>query len=535
MALRSPHRWRDFEFSFTQQVLVGMAVAGGAALLQLAFWDFLRPLVWILFYPAAFIAASLGGLVAGMASGICAIAFVGVVFIEPAFSLSLDKLGELHTALIFLPVVYLIGDLRERYLQARRELASALQDSERERAKIATLYERSLQLEDFKFTTLADALPQIVWATDAAGKNIYFNDAWMRYTGLSLAESLGDGWNTPFHPEDQQRAWAAWARATQQLAEYALEVRLRAADGSYRWWLIRGIPFKNAAGEIMKWFGTCTDIHDLKGALNALAEEKSRLQTVFDSSPDGLAIVGRDGQLVLCNRKFANYFGFDTPDEMPHSYTALFSMLVVSTADGRALPMERAPMARALAGETVNSEEIHFRDKTSGRSWYGSHSVMPIRDEQRGITSVVVSVRDVTRRLEGEMQLRTLVAEQSLILESGVVGIARVRDRRFVWVNQAFADNFGYSVNELVGQSSRMLYGDAKEFSEFGTKMNQADYGGHQLRDVLKLQRKDGSMGWFVVGGGPVAEGSQDFIWVSVDVTPALRGRPGPGEPPASA
>src|SRR6185436_7410078 len=70
--------------------------------------------------------------------------------------------------------------------------------------------------------------------------------------------------NRPFHPDDQQRAWNAWQHATATVGTYALECRLRRADGAYRWWLIRGVPLQDTTGHVLKWFGTCTDIHDLK-------------------------------------------------------------------------------------------------------------------------------------------------------------------------------------------------------------------------------------------------------------------------------
>lgn len=115
-----------------------------------------------------------------------------------------------------------------------------------------------------EFRLLAEAMPQIVWATDADGRNTFFNQQWVEYTGLSMEESSGDGWNKPFHPDDQQRAWDAWQQAINHNATYSLECRLRRADGQYRWWLIRGVPVNNETGAIAKWFGTCTDIQDIK-------------------------------------------------------------------------------------------------------------------------------------------------------------------------------------------------------------------------------------------------------------------------------
>ncbi len=114
--------------------------------------------------------------------------------------------------------------------------------------------------------TLAEAVPQIVWATTPDGKNVYLNRQWMAYTGLALEESLGDGWIKPFHPDDRERAWQAWQQAISGAATYSLECRLRRADGQYRWWLVRGEPLRDEIGRTLKWFGTCTDIHDLKVA-----------------------------------------------------------------------------------------------------------------------------------------------------------------------------------------------------------------------------------------------------------------------------
>ena len=116
--------------------------------------------------------------------------------------------------------------------------------TERKRAQEA------LQRSEREFRELAESMPQIVWATRADGWNIYFNQQWVDYTGLTLEESYGEGWITPFHPDDRQRAWDAWQRATQHRDTYSLECRLRRADGVYRWWLIRGVPLLGANGEI---------------------------------------------------------------------------------------------------------------------------------------------------------------------------------------------------------------------------------------------------------------------------------------------
>ena len=136
----------------------------------------------------------------------------------------------------------------------------------------------AVRASEAEFRLLTEAMPQIVWITRPDGANTYFNQRWMDYTGLTLEESSGDGWTKPFHPDDKPLAWQAWQNATATGGTYSIECRLRGADATYRWWLIRGVPVKDASGNILKWFGTCTDIDALKQGEARLRESEGLLR-----------------------------------------------------------------------------------------------------------------------------------------------------------------------------------------------------------------------------------------------------------------
>jgi PAS domain S-box-containing protein len=174
--------------------------------------------------------------------------------------------------------------------------------------------ERALRQSEAEFRTLAEAMPHIVWATNAEGENIYFNQRWMNYTGLTLEESLGRGWNKPFHPEDQQRAWTAWQKAVTGMDDYSLECRLRRADGVYGWWWILGTPVRAADGTILKWFGTCTDITERKQMEDSRRASEARYRTLFDYAPDGIVVVDAKGYYLDVNASICQMLGY-TRDE----------------------------------------------------------------------------------------------------------------------------------------------------------------------------------------------------------------------------
>ncbi|HEU5099867.1 MAG TPA: ATP-binding protein, partial [Roseiflexaceae bacterium] len=151
--------------------------------------------------------------------------------------------------------------------------------SERERANLA------LRASEQRYRELADAMPLVVWTARPDGAMDYYNQRWFDYTGLTLKQSQGQGWQLAMHPDELQQSIQHWNTAVESGQPYESEYRWKSADGHYRWHLSRAVPVRDPAGQIAYWVGSGTDIEAQKQA-----EDRQRLlaeiSVLLVSSPD---------------------------------------------------------------------------------------------------------------------------------------------------------------------------------------------------------------------------------------------------------
>jgi PAS domain S-box-containing protein len=289
-----------------------------------------------------------------------------------------------------------------------RMMGTVLDITERKHA------EEALQRSEREFRELAESMPQIVWATTADGLNIYFNQQWVDYTGLTLEESYGEGWITPFHPDDRQRAWDAWQRATQHRDTYSLECRLRRADGVYQWWLIRGVPLLSANGEISKWFGTCTDIEQIKLAEQRLKESEAKFSGIISISADAIISIDGEQRITLFNKGAEQIFGYSKAEAIgapldiliPDRFRSAHRQHVERFAGGNEIARRMGEQLTTIAGLRKNGEEFPAE---------AAISKLRVGDK----TLLTVALRDITerKRLEKEQQF---LAEVSVVLSASL-------------------------------------------------------------------------------------------------------------------
>jgi PAS domain S-box-containing protein len=121
---------------------------------------------------------------------------------------------------------------------------------------------------------MANFTPQVVWTASADGTITFANDRWYAYSGLTPEQTVL-GWpRLVLHPDDYDRCLHMWGDAIRDGTEYEIEVRIRRRDGEYRWWLTRATPIKDASGNVNSWFGSSTDIHDMKMAQQSAGRKR---------------------------------------------------------------------------------------------------------------------------------------------------------------------------------------------------------------------------------------------------------------------
>lgn len=169
-----------------------------------------------------------------------------------------------------------------------------------------------------QFHTLAETMAHMVFTARPDGTHEYFNKKWHQYTGIGIDPAWGHAlsWVSLVHADAYAAAHAAWLRSLQTGQPYQFECPIRSADGTYRWFLIRAVPLLDAQGQVVRWFGTCTDIDEQRRMIEerarlfeALQERESQVTALIENLPELAWTARPDGRFEFLNQRFYDYTG----------------------------------------------------------------------------------------------------------------------------------------------------------------------------------------------------------------------------------
>ena len=215
------------------------------------------------------------------------------------------------------------GDFQQRVaIRGQDELAQLGNVFNDTAQRLSALYE-TLRTNEARLRLTIDTIPAYVWSALPDGSLDFINQRWREFSGLSMEQCLGWGWETAVHPEDRAHFLETWRAAIATGQEMEAEARVRRADGTYRWLLIRNVPLHDETGKIVKWYGKSTDITERKLAEEDLREAESRFRTFVDNATDAFLLLDDQYNVIDVNRQASESLGY-TREELigmkPHEF-----------------------------------------------------------------------------------------------------------------------------------------------------------------------------------------------------------------------
>jgi PAS domain S-box-containing protein len=258
-----------------------------------------------------------------------------------------------------------------------------------------------------ELSRVVDTLPGLVWTALADGRIDFLNQRWCEYTGVSIEEACGWGWQTAIYPGDLPEFLEHWGSILASAEPGEIEARLRRFDGEYRWFLFRIRPLAEASGQVTKWCGINDEIKDWRCAEKPLGVREDRFRSIVDGIPSLVTISTPAGELEFANRQVLEYF-CATLEELKN-----WAPLVHPDDRSRVLASCKHSV------ETGASYDIEHRIRRADGvyRWFHMHG-FPLRDPDGRIGLWYVLHSDIDDRKRAE----SLLAGQKALLEAVISG-----------------------------------------------------------------------------------------------------------------
>ncbi len=326
--------------------------------------------------------------------------------------------------------------------------------------------ENQLRANEERFRTLADNISQLAWMAEPDGYITWYNQRWFDYTGTTLDEMQGWGWQQVHDPDYVEKVTEKFKACIQSGEAWEDTFPLKSKDGDYRWFLSRAYPIRNNNGDIVRWFGTNTDITERRNIEREIDEQRDRLQALLDNSPASIYAKDRDGRFILINAAHAGLLG-ETPEE------------ILGKSD------EDFSAANTAAAPRQNNEEQIWESKApkefeeylvvNGQDRIFNTNKFPLRTADGEMYAVCTIAIDISQRKEQEEQLRLVMAELNHRVKNSLATVEAIAVQTSA--NATDVDSFMASFRNRV-----------RSMAAAHSLLTQQEWKGIALREILSSE-----------------------------------------------
>lgn len=381
-----------------------------------------------------------------------------------------------------------------------------------------TRKQQAAEAGEARFRQIADAMPQIVWSTLPDGYHDYFNRQWYDFVGVEEGSTVGDRWSALFHPDDMRAAWPRWEHSLRTGEPYETQYRLRHRSGQYRWVLGRALPVRSEAGDIVRWMGTCTDIHEWKLTQAQLQDVQARLEAALTAAEIGTWTWDLQEDRIHADANLARLFELSDEDAAGGPLAAYLAK--IHPDDVEAVKNQIAAIL-----ESGGTFQQYYRLRRADGSVRHIHARGKVRLDAQGRPSRLPGVAfDITeQKLAEEARFKT-ESKFRTIVESNAIGIVQYRDNgSLLEPNEAFLRMAGHTCQSFAESGLSWQTLTAHQPALFQQKWAELCGKGHIEPFETEFARPDGSRLPVYVGGANFDLQACEGIAYVLDISEAKR------------
>jgi diguanylate cyclase (GGDEF)-like protein/PAS domain S-box-containing protein len=371
---------------------------------------------------------------------------------------------------------------------------------------------RGMTADLARLAMVASHTTNAVLITDTTHRIVWANEGFTRLTGYTLDEALGREPQELLHFEltDQDTLHGLHEAMSVGLGGKA-ELQRRSKDGRHYWVDIEIQPLFDDAGALSGFMEIESDITARKQLQAQADEARSSLQDLYDNAPCAYYALDQHGRFLQINALGLRWLGCTAQQVIgrlsPRDFFSPESQALFDAA-----------FPRFMREGRVSGLEFDMKGR-HGEVRRVSLSATAIYDDSGVYLRSRSVMFDITETHEIRQRLQQLTLDQEAMLESDLVGIAKLRERRTIWRNQALERMFGYGDGELLGAPARQLYADDAAYETLGALAYPQLKAGGRFRTQLQMRRKDGTLIWVDLSGVQLPGSGDETLWMMVDIT----------------